>query len=188
MNMRRAGGEGWRADLDEARRLWALALDHLAGKRFRTRGHGPDHWARVERNGLHLCRCVPGADETVLRLFAAAHDAARLDDGADPEHGPRAARLLAAWSPEIGAGRRELLFRAVTIHTAALPPLELPPPVQVCLDADRLDIGRTGCPPRPEFLFTAAAKELASGSGVGGLAGMALPLTRPDLLDRPPVG
>jgi uncharacterized protein len=54
--------------------------------------HGAPHWARVHRIGLRLARQT-GANPDVVRLFAFLHDARRVDDGRDKDHGARAAAL-----------------------------------------------------------------------------------------------
>ena len=52
--------------------------------------HGPDHWARVEANGLMLAQKT-GADPVVVRLFSLFHDSRRENDDHDPDHGRRGA-------------------------------------------------------------------------------------------------
>ena len=54
--------------------------------------HGIAHWARVLENGLRLAQ-ETGADTEVVQLFAILHDARRISEGTDPNHGPRAAAL-----------------------------------------------------------------------------------------------
>ena len=54
--------------------------------------HGIAHWARVLENGLRLAR-ETGAVIEVVQLFAILHDCRRLNEGFDPEHGHRAAKL-----------------------------------------------------------------------------------------------
>ena len=54
--------------------------------------HGLSHWLRVRGNGLRLAE-LTGADPDVVELFAFLHDSKRFSDGADPEHGRRAAEL-----------------------------------------------------------------------------------------------
>lgn len=56
--------------------------------------HGVAHWARVLENGLKLAE-VTGADVEVVSLFAILHDSRRMNEGTDPEHGPRAAEFAA---------------------------------------------------------------------------------------------
>ncbi|WP_435019138.1 hypothetical protein TA3x_001129 [Tundrisphaera sp. TA3] len=57
-----------------------------------TGDHGVSHWARVLENGERLA-AVTGADVEVVRLFAVLHDARRVNEWTDPDHGPRAARF-----------------------------------------------------------------------------------------------
>jgi uncharacterized protein len=108
--------------------------------------HGPDHWKRVEATGLELCR-ETGADETVVRLFAILHDSCRLDDGADPLHGPRAADMLdeiVGTLFTLEPDRLELLEYAIRHHTGGK--ISDDPTIGTCWDADRLDLGRVlGC-------------------------------------------
>jgi uncharacterized protein len=52
--------------------------------------HGPDHWKRVEQNGLMLA-ASSGADAVVVRLFALFHDSKRENEFSDPDHGRRGA-------------------------------------------------------------------------------------------------
>ena len=56
--------------------------------------HGPDHWARVERNGLYVAQKT-GADQTIVQLFAVFHDCMRWNDSIDPGHGRRGAEYAA---------------------------------------------------------------------------------------------
>jgi len=57
--------------------------------------HGPDHWRRVERNGLLLAESS-GADIVVVRLFALFHDSRRENEFTDPDHGRRGAAYASA--------------------------------------------------------------------------------------------
>ena len=96
----------------------------------------------------------------MLLLFAMLHDTQRLDDGHDPQHGPRAAaftrtlqrRDLIVLSPE----RLELLCRACHDHTAGT--VSGDPTLGACWDADRLNLWRVGIRPDPKWLSTRAAK------------------------------
>jgi hypothetical protein len=55
----------------------------------------------------------------------------------------------------------ELLVTACRIHNGGMPQSE--PTLAVCLDADRLDLGRVGITPDPLRLSTSTAKAIASG-------------------------
>jgi len=81
--------------------------------------HGVPHWARVRENGLRLAE-LTGASPKVIELFAFLHDSRRQNDGADPEHGPRAAKLvrsLAGSAFELESADLELLVTACYGHS-----------------------------------------------------------------------
>lgn len=120
--------------------------------------HGVEHWARVMYNGLILADQV-GADRRVVTLFALFHDACRLNDGHDPQHGARGASLALSLRGklfELDMPAMELLHYACCRHTDGL--TDADPTVQVCWDADRLDLERVGMTPLPKYLCTDAAK------------------------------
>jgi uncharacterized protein len=122
--------------------------------------HGAPHWARVRRNGLRIA-AVTKASTRVVELFAFLHDARRLHDDGDREHGARAALLvreLGAAALAISGEEAELLAYACRHHSDGL--IEADVTVQSCWDADRLDLGRVGIRPDPGRLCTAAAKRL----------------------------
>jgi HD superfamily phosphodiesterase len=86
---------------------WVEYIEQTVGatsrfQRFLVRGfkldlagtHGVDHWLRVYRNGIHLAESTD-ANKDVIKWFALLHDACRLSNGEDIDHGPRAAAL--AW-------------------------------------------------------------------------------------------
>jgi uncharacterized protein len=140
--------------------LWRQVVD-----RFRLGPaslHGPRHWEAVLRNGLYLCRHHP-AEIEVLCLFALFHDSCRHDESSDPEHGPRAAELAIelrkAGHFDLDEARMELLLTACRIHHGA--GVQTEPTLAVCLDADRLDLGRVGILPDPDLLSTTTARRIA---------------------------
>lgn len=124
--------------------------------------HGPSHWMQVASNGQLLAQKT-GADPIVVRLFALFHDARRLDEWEDPEHGFRGGELARAWCGvryELDAHRLDLLIRACRVHTSA----QLSTgdsTIDTCIDADRLDLGRVGIMPDPRRLLTEPARALA---------------------------
>jgi len=123
--------------------------------------HGPDHWNRVEAVGLDLCH-ETSADETVVRLFALLHDSCRLDDGADPLHGPRAADMLGEFAGTFFAlepDRLALLEYAIRHHTGGRTSDD--PTIGTCWDADRLDIGRVGIIPHQRYMSTKPGRRRA---------------------------
>ena len=120
--------------------------------------HGVSHWARVLENGRRLAETT-GADVEVVELFAVLHDSRRINEGTDPEHGPRAAefarslrgRLFDLPDREFG-----LLHRACAGHTHERTHPDVT--IRTCWDADRLDLGRVGITPHPSLLCTEVAK------------------------------
>jgi len=125
--------------------------------------HGPSHWRRVEENGLLIAR-HSGAIEPVVRLFAVFHDSRREHDGWDDAHGRNgaafAARLRGQWF-DLPDYEFALLEYACTWHTQGRTISD--PTIGTCWDADRLDLGRVGKLPEPNFMSTATGRVLASG-------------------------
>jgi uncharacterized protein len=124
--------------------------------------HGPRHWQRVEAFGLSIAESS-GADLAVVRLFALLHDSCRRDDGADLDHGPRAAEMLDRIVPSVFAldrDRLDLLKQAVRYHTSGLTSPD--PTIGTCWDADRLDIGRVGITLSGRYMSTVAGKDTAA--------------------------
>jgi uncharacterized protein len=119
---------------------------------------GVAHWARVLENGLRLSQ-ETGADVEVVRLFALFHDARRVSEYDDPDHGPRAAefaRTLRGRLFELPDPEFRLLHRACCGHTHERTHPDVT--IQTCWDADRLDLGRVGITPHPSRLCTEAAR------------------------------
>jgi uncharacterized protein len=121
--------------------------------------HGLAHWRRVHENGLRLAT-LTGANAVVVELFAFLHDACRLNDGRDHDHGPRAAALVRSLHGSlIHLDRADLerLAYACEHHTRGWTEADIT--VQVCWDADRLDLGRIGIRPRADCLCTPVARD-----------------------------
>ncbi len=131
--------------------------------------HGLAHWWRVRHNGLLVAGSM-GASRRVVTLFAIFHDSHRNDDGADRQHGPRAA----AWLARVRDGRdgcacattlatlRALtdaefnsLYTACDLHTGTRHHDD--PTVAACFVADRLDLSRVGFRPDPRRMPAPAA-------------------------------
>jgi len=123
--------------------------------------HGAGHWSRVLKNGLLIARSE-GAREDVVWLFSFLHDHKRTHEGEDFEHG-LLAKENAIWLRRHGgyfriddAGFDELCY-AMSYHSDGLTQSSLT--IRTCWDADRLDLGRVGIIPDPQFLCTKTAKD-----------------------------
>lgn len=120
--------------------------------------HGLSHWLRVLQNGRELAKAT-GANLKVVELFAVIHDSQRRNENHDPFHGYRAAEyareVRGTWF-ELTDAEMNLLQNACIYHSDGLVDAELT--VQVCWDADRLDLGRVGIRPSAEHLCTDHAK------------------------------
>jgi uncharacterized protein len=137
--------------------LWEMLRDQSS---LSTDGyHGLDHWVRVLANGRKLAQ-VTGANLVVVELFAAFHDTRRLNEDYDPEHGARGAafarEMRGQWF-DLDDHGMNLLVEACEQHSDGLIDADIT--VQTCWDADRLDLGRVGIMPDPQYLCTDAAKE-----------------------------
>ncbi|MBM4199833.1 MAG: hypothetical protein FJ189_00920 [Gammaproteobacteria bacterium] len=121
--------------------------------------HGVRHWARVRRNGLMLARHT-GANTRVIELFAFLHDSRRQHDGHDLDHGYRAAEFAQRLHGRYFAlqpAELDLLVEACSGHSEG--GTQAGRTVATCWDADRLDLGRVGIRPHPEFLCTETARQ-----------------------------
>jgi uncharacterized protein len=120
--------------------------------------HGVAHWGRVLENGLYLAE-HSGAEVAVVRLFALLHDSRRENEYEDPDHGPRAAefaRTLRGRCFELPDADFERLCHACAGHTRERTHHDVT--IQTCWDADRLDLGRVGITPDPDWLSTDTAR------------------------------
>lgn len=149
-------------------RLWVVAW-----KRFKSGGlginsiHGPNHWLDVQRHARRLASQVQGADETVCRVFAIVHDVGRMNEGSDPQHGPRAAKWLDSLRrgllTSLSCAQFEKLREAVATHADGATSSD--PTIAACYDADRLDLPRVGITPNPSLLSTQAARDFQATRG-----------------------
>jgi uncharacterized protein len=121
--------------------------------------HGVAHWARVFEIGERLA-VATGASLAVVQLFAVLHDSRRLNEGTDPDHGPRAAEFaetLRGTCFDLDDLDFERLVRACRNHTHVRTDPDVT--VQTCFDSDRLDLGRVGIFVDPYYLSTAASRD-----------------------------
>ena len=120
--------------------------------------HGFDHWMRVLSNGRLLTN-LEKANIKVVELFSLIHDTQRKNEHIDPLHGRRAATfaesLRDVWF-KLSDNEMDLLKEALTYHSDGYTEGDIT--VQVCWDADRLDLGRVGIKPVPHRLCTESAK------------------------------
>jgi uncharacterized protein len=135
---------------------WPLAGDYHSD-------HGPEHWFRVERNGLYLASHDDEIDPEVISLFALFHDSQRENECKDTHHGRRGSKLAIRFFEEgqfkVSKGQYEKLIHACEYHTAAR--WDEDPTIQACYEADRLDLWRVGYIPDPNRLRSDAAKGAA---------------------------
>jgi len=136
-----------------------VLIEILSGYELRIMGiHGIAHWGRVLENGSRLA-AKTGADTKVITLFAVFHDARRIREGTDPDHGKRGAELASRLrsSLDLTDPQFERLEHACIHHADGK--TEGDPTVQTCWDADRLDLWRVGITPRAPMLCTEAARD-----------------------------
>lgn len=136
--------------------------------------HGLEHSQRVERNVLLLSDS--SINTTVARLFAYFHDACRsmcshtlkFDNNessivklnkereSEAEHGLKAAQLVKSYRNTLLQGLTdnevEMLATACELHTTTLRTGNAT--IDICFDADRLDLWRCGIIPRPGKMAT----------------------------------
>ncbi len=123
--------------------------------------HGPEHWARVERNGLYVAQKTE-ADKTIVQLFAVFHDCMRWNDAVDPGHGHRGAEYAVQIKDElinIPPDDFDKFYYACEWHTDKQTTDDIT--IAACWDADRLDIGRVGYILDPQFMNSKPAQEIA---------------------------
>lgn len=126
--------------------------------------HGMSHLERVEQNGRKIALHYPEAHLNVILAFAYLHDACRTSDSYDLEHGPRASFLvdeirntiLRSFSDE----EIDELKTACYLHTTSHRTGNIT--VDICFDADRLDLGRVNIKPDPTKMATVAGAKMAS--------------------------
>lgn len=142
-------------------RTLELVLQHATSEASML--HGVGHWQRVALAADLLARDVPGANPWVAFLFAVVHDALRLSDGSDPDHGSRAAALVRTLGGEaLALDVRELELLAAACEGHAEGATTPDPAIGLCWDADRLNLWRVGVVPRPDLLSTDAARRPAT--------------------------
>lgn len=131
--------------------------------------HGANHWARVLYHGKNIGG-LRKADLMVIELFGFLHDSCRLNDGRDPQHGERAAEFAHGIHGDyfqLEAKQLDTLCYAMRHHSGG--EVSADATIQTCWDSDRLDLGRVGIYPSPQYLSQEAAIfiDLAHGWSIG---------------------
>ncbi len=118
--------------------------------------HGANHWARVLYHSRQIGE-ERQADLLVVELFGFLHDSCRENDGRDPKHGMRAAELAKALNTQyfdLKPKQLDTLCYAITHHSGG--EVSTNATIQTCWDGDRLDLGRVGIMPSPQYLSSEA--------------------------------
>ena len=124
--------------------------------------HGVEHWDRVAKFGRILYK--EGADMDVIMAFAYLHDSERENNAYDVEHGPRASKLIdTIRNTELAALNDEQiakLKRACELHTIQHRTGDIT--IDICFDADCMDLLRVGIMPSPERMATKQGADYVS--------------------------
>lgn len=125
--------------------------------------HGITHWQHVEAFGLLMQEKCPAADKEVIRWFAYLHDSMRGNDEYNTEHGLAAAKFInkirKTFLKDLSDNQIKLLKLACKYHTVRRKTDNLT--VNICFDADRLDLPRVGIKPEVRRMASEVGRELA---------------------------
>lgn len=131
--------------------------------------HGIEHWESVYRNTQRLANAYSITSDVFI-FFALLHDCKREDEDEDFGHGKRAALAIEGYQEAgfipLSPDDQARLVYACANHTKAdkTDPLYQDLVVQICLDADKLDIGRVGIIPHESHFLTDVAKTIVQSS------------------------
>lgn len=120
--------------------------------------HGFSHWQRVHENGLYLCKHSE-ADKQVVECFAYLHDCCRLTDGADRQHGERAAEFAESVREFLCLDDCGFALLQIACRDHEKGKTSSNQTIGACWDSDRLDLGRVGIRTNTKFLSIEAAKK-----------------------------
>ena len=131
--------------------------------------HGIEHWESVYHNTQRLANAYSITSDVFI-FFALLHDCKREDEDEDFGHGKRAAFAIQGYQeagliPLSPDDQARLVYTCAN-HTKAdkTDPLYQDLVVQICLDADKLDIGRVGIIPHESHFLTEVAKTIVQSS------------------------
>ena len=135
--------------------------------------HGISHWRRVEKFGLLLADDYPEADRDVIRWFAWIHDSQRTHPrAAQDNHGRIAAmyvmKIRKTFLSGLSDKQIEKLKTACRIHPTRRRCGDIT--VDICLDADRLDLPRVRIRTEPRRMATDAGRKYAMNTYADNLA------------------
>jgi len=135
--------------------------------------HGENHWLEVASLGLDLAAETPDVDRMVLVLFAVLHDARRIGDDHDPQHGERAAALARSLDlGRFGVREEQLAVLEIACRDHTTGGVNNDPTIGTCWDADRLLLWRVGITPDARYMSTTVGRRAAaSGHRRSGQAG-----------------
>lgn len=129
-------------------------IDYVAKDWKLDSTHGLSHWLRVEKNGIMLS--TPEVNPYIVTAFAFLHDSCRVDNGYDVQHGVRALTKIDEIRHTILKNftdqEIDRLKTACRYHTTKARTNDMT--VNVCFDADRLDLLRVGILPDPKKMAT----------------------------------
>lgn len=121
--------------------------------------HGIIHWARVRYNGLLLAKYL-NINTDIIEYFSILHDSKRETEKLDKNHGQRSANFISEIRDKyitLNDHDFKILYEACLGHNTTKFHENLT--IQVCWDADRLDLLRAGIVPAPEYMNTQLAKD-----------------------------
>ena len=121
--------------------------------------HGIEHWFRVLINA-RLIAAEAGADIYVVEHFSLLHDVMRKNEKLDILHGNRSAEFALSLSGSwIQLNRLQMQQLTEACRDHSMGRLSKDVTIQVCWDADRLDLGRLGNTPNHTYLSTKIARD-----------------------------
>lgn len=130
---------------------------------IRLKHHGFVHMRNVEAFGELLSIETNGVDKDIVHWFAYLHDIKREKDSGDLNHGERATEFIELirnkYLSDLTNDQIEKLKKACALHTNTLKTDD--PTIDVCFDADRLDLPRVYVKTDPSKMATEFGKKLA---------------------------